>query len=224
MEKLVAPSILSADFGILARECEMLNSSEADWVHVDIMDGVFVPNLSFGFPVVEAIAKHCNKPLDVHLMIVNPDLYIEKYADLGASVITVHIEACTHLNRTIDKIKKLGCKAGVALNPHTSIAQLEDIANELDLVLLMSVNPGFGGQSFILNTIRKMYRLLDIKSRFDADFMIEVDGGINNKMASILYEAGANVMVAGNSIFKAENPLLAIAELKQIARQYDYSL
>ncbi len=224
MEKLVAPSILSADFGNLRAACEMLNASEADWVHVDIMDGVFVPNLSFGFPVVSAIAMASTKPLDVHLMIVNPDAYIEKYADLGADTITVHLEACTHLHRTVEKIKKAGCKAGVALNPHSSVLLIEDIAVDLDLILLMSVNPGFGGQSFIMNTLRKLYKLMDVKNRIDGNFLIEIDGGVNNKLAGVLYEAGANVMVSGNSIFGAENPIVAIRELKEIARLHDFTI
>jgi len=211
---LIAPSILSADFGNLQRDIEMINNSDADWFHVDIMDGVFVPNISFGMPVLEAIKKHATKPLDVHLMIVNPDNYISTFAKLGADILTVHYEACTHLHRTIQAIKNTGMKAGVALNPHTSVAVLQDIIQDLDLVLIMSVNPGFGGQSFIENTYSKIKRLKDLIIENNASALIEIDGGVTNKNAKQLVDFGADVLVAGSYIFGSQNPKETIAELK----------
>jgi len=216
MNYLIAPSVLAADFGNLQRDIEMVNSSEADWFHVDIMDGVFVPNISFGFPVVEAIKKHAKKPLDVHLMITDPDRYIEAFANAGASVITVHYEACVHLHRTVDAIKKLGCKAGVALNPHTPVSLLEDIVQDIDLALIMSVNPGFGGQKFIQQTYRKIRTLRELSAGIHDDLMIEVDGGVNIDNAPLLLEAGANVLVAGNFVFSAQDPLSTVQQLKAI--------
>lgn len=211
---LIAPSILSADFGNLQRDIEMINYSEADWFHVDIMDGVFVPNISFGMPVLEAISKHATKPLDVHLMIIEPDKYIQTFANLGATILTVHYEACTHLHRTIQAIKSAGMKAGVALNPHTPVSVLEDIVKDLDLVLLMSVNPGFGGQTFIENTYLKTKKLKDLMIEKKSSALIEIDGGVTNKNAKQLADAGANVLVAGNYVFTAENPTQTIANLK----------
>ncbi len=194
----------------------MVNGSRADWFHVDIMDGVFVPNISFGFPVLDALAKHAAKPLDVHLMIVDPDRYIEQFKKAGASNITVHFEACTHLHRTVHAIKELGCTAGVALNPHTPVAVLEDIIDDLDLVLLMSVNPGFGGQKFIENTYRKIRALKALAAGRNDSLLIEIDGGVNAKNASTLLDAGANVLVAGNFVFTAPNPAEVISQLKEI--------
>jgi ribulose-phosphate 3-epimerase len=217
MKHLIAPSVLSADFANLQRDIEMINSSEADWFHVDVMDGVFVPNISFGFPVMEAIKRHAKKPLDVHLMIVNPDQYIERFAAAGADVITVHYEACTHLHRTIQAIHAAGCKAGVALNPHTPVALLKDILTDLDMVLIMSVNPGFGGQEFILNSLRKISLLRSMATHVNPDLKIEVDGGIGIHNAGQLLEAGADVLVAGNAIFGAASPTGMIAELKQVS-------
>lgn len=216
MKHLIAPSVLSADFANLQRDIEMINSSEADWFHVDVMDGVFVPNISFGFPVMEAIKRHAKKPLDVHLMIVNPDQYIERFAAAGANVITVHYEACTHLHRTIQAIHATGCKAAVALNPHTPVILLKDILSDLDMVLIMSVNPGFGGQQFILNSLRKIAELRAMAAQANPDLLIEVDGGIGIHNAGQLLQAGANVLVAGNAIFAAASPSEMIAELKQV--------
>ncbi|HEX8562447.1 MAG TPA: ribulose-phosphate 3-epimerase [Flavobacterium sp.] len=213
---LIAPSILAADFANLQRDIEMINNSEADWFHVDIMDGVFVPNISFGMPVLEAITKHATKTVDVHLMIVDPDRYIKTFAALGANNLTVHIEATNHLHRTLQEIKAQGMKAGVALNPHTSVNQLEDVISEIDLVCLMSVNPGFGGQSFIENTYRKVSLLKEMIVRTKSPALIEVDGGVNNQNALQLAEAGANILVAGNFVFRAQNPAQAIADLKNI--------
>jgi ribulose-phosphate 3-epimerase len=213
---LIAPSVLSADFANLQRDIEMINSSEADWFHVDIMDGVFVPNISFGFPVMEAIRKYAAKPLDVHLMIVNPDQYIERFAEAGASIITVHYEACTHLHRTVQSIHATGCKAGVALNPHTPVALLKDILADLDLVLIMSVNPGFGGQKFIPNTLAKVRELRQMANAVNPDLVIEVDGGVGSHNLGDLVAAGANVLVAGNAVFAADSPTAMIAELKHI--------
>jgi ribulose-phosphate 3-epimerase len=212
---LIAPSVLAADFANLQRDIEMINKSDADWFHVDIMDGVFVPNISFGMPVVEAIQKHAEKPLDVHLMIVDPDRYIKTFASLGANVLTVHYEACTHLHRTLQAIKAEGMQAGVALNPHTSVNVLESIIHDVDLVCLMSVNPGFGGQSFIEHTYEKVRQLKTLIKSKNAATKIEIDGGVNNKNATLLKEAGADVLVAGNFVFTSENPIATIVDLKK---------
>lgn len=213
---LIAPSVLAADFGNLQRDLEMINTSEADWFHIDIMDGVFVPNISYGMPVLETIQKHAKKTIDVHLMIIDPDRYIKTFASLGANVLSVHYEACTHLHRTLQAIKAEGMKAGVALNPHTSVTLLEDIINDIDVICVMSVNPGFGGQSFIESTYKKVRQLKEIISRNKATTLIEVDGGVTNKNARQLAEAGADVLVAGSYVFKAENQLETIADLKKI--------
>jgi ribulose-phosphate 3-epimerase len=216
MKHLIAPSILSADFANIQRDVEMINNSDADWFHVDIMDGVFVPNISFGFPVVSAIKKHAKKPLDVHLMIVDPDRYLEQFKNAGADVLTVHVEACTHLHRTIHAIKQLGMKAGVAVNPHTSITLLEDIIADIDLVCLMSVNPGFGGQKFIENTYKKIKQLREMSKVLNPNLMIEIDGGVGTQNAAALIQAGANVLVAGNAVFAAAEPKVMISDLKNI--------
>ena len=214
MNHLVAPSILAADFANLQRDLEMINQSEADWVHVDIMDGMFVPNISFGFPVVKAVKKHSTMPLDVHLMIVEPDRYLKEFKDAGASGMTVHYEVCPNLHRTVQHIKELGCRAGVALNPHTPVALLEDIVADLDMVLIMSVNPGFGGQKFIEHTYKKLKDIKELSLRLNPDLYIEVDGGVDAGNVNQLIQAGANVFVAGNSVFSATSPLSAIAYLK----------
>ena len=216
MKKLIAPSILAADFANLQRDIEMINKSQADWFHIDIMDGVFVPNISFGMPVLQAITKHSTKTIDVHLMIVNPDQYIKTFKNLGADILTVHYEACNHLHRTLQAIKAEGMKAGVALNPHTNINLLEDVINDIDMVCLMSVNPGFGGQSFIENTYSKIRQLKELIIKKNATTLIEIDGGVTNKNAKELVDAGADVLVAGSYVFGAQNPTQTIADLKQM--------
>lgn len=213
----IAPSLLAADFGNMQRDVELVNQSEADWHHLDIMDGVFVPNISYGMPVVKAIAAHATKPLDVHLMIVDPDRYIQTFADLGATNLTVHYEACTHLHRTLQAIKAAGMKAGVALNPHTNINFLEDTIREIDLVCLMSVNPGFGGQSFIENTYGKVRALKKLIRSQDSNTLIEIDGGVTDSNAKDLVDTGADVLVAGSSVFKSQNPTTTIASISKIA-------
>lgn len=213
MSHIIAPSILACDFGNLQSEVEMVNNSQAQWFHIDIMDGVFVPNISFGFPVLKQIQKHATKPLDVHLMIVTPDKFIQKFADHGTEILTVHIEACDHLHRTVQAIHAAGMKAGVALNPHTNIALLEDIIQDIELVCLMSVNPGFGGQKFIENTYHKVKQLKELINRRNSKALIEIDGGVNAETAPKLLEAGADVLVAGSYVFRAENPTQTIEEL-----------
>lgn len=213
---LIAPSVLAADFANLQRDIEMVNTSQADWFHVDIMDGVFVPNISFGMPVLEAIARHAKKTIDVHLMIVDPDRYIKTFAQLGANNLTVHYEACTHLHRTLQAIKAEGMKAGIAINPHTNVSLLEDIINDTDLVCIMSVNPGFGGQSFIEKTYDKIKQLKEIISRNGAATLIEIDGGVTDKNAAQLVAAGADVLVAGNFVFRAQDPIATIENLKKL--------
>ncbi|AYQ32287.1 ribulose-phosphate 3-epimerase [Runella sp. SP2] len=213
---LIAPSVLAADFANLQRDVEMLNASEADWIHVDIMDGVFVPNISFGLPVTAAIKKHAKKPLDVHLMIVQPERYLAAFRDAGAEVLTVHYEACPHLHRTIEQIKDLGAKAGVALNPHTPVSVLEDVIADLDLVLIMSVNPGFGGQKFIERTYERVRQAAALIEKQGSLAVIEIDGGVNQENAPLLYHAGARALVAGSFVFNAQDPVETIAQLKKV--------
>ena len=216
MNHLIAPSMLSADFLNLGKDIEMVNASEADWFHLDVMDGLFVPNISFGFPVIEKIAKIARKPLDIHLMIVDPDRYIERFKKAGAQIISVHYEACTHLHRTIHAIRDLGAKAGVVLNPHTPVNLLEDIIRDVDLVLIMSVNPGFGGQKFIPHSISKVAQLKALILETNASTLIEVDGGVDLENAPLLVKAGADVLVAGNTIFSSNNPAATIRQLKNV--------
>ncbi|MBK9508145.1 MAG: ribulose-phosphate 3-epimerase [Cytophagaceae bacterium] len=213
---IIAPSILASDFANLQKEAEMINQSAADWFHIDVMDGVFVPNISFGIPVTEAIKKHANKPLDVHLMIVNPEKYIEDFAKVGADLITVHWEACPHIHRTLAQIKEAGCKAGVVLNPATPVSVLQDIISDCDMVLVMSVNPGFGGQKFIENTYQKVKELKKLILQKKAETIIEIDGGVNLETGAKLVEAGADALVAGSFVFNHQNPMEIISKLKSL--------
>ncbi len=215
MSHIIAPSILSADFANLQRDIEMINNSQADWFHVDVMDGAFVPNISFGFPVIKAIKKHAKKPLDVHLMVVKPDRFLQQFQEAGADILTVHYEACIHLHRTVHAIKALGIKAGVAINPHTSVNFLADIIEDIDVVLVMSVNPGFGGQKFIENTYHKIVNLREIIRAKKSNALIEIDGGVDMNNYTKLLEAGADALVAGNTVFSSANPTQTIADLKK---------
>jgi ribulose-phosphate 3-epimerase len=214
MPTIIAPSVLASDFGNLERDCKMINNSEADWFHIDIMDGVFVPNISFGMPVLAAIQKHAQKPLDVHLMIVDPDRYVETFHKLGAAILTVHYEACTHLHRSLQLIKSFGMKAGVALNPHTPVELLKDTIQAIDLVCIMSVNPGFGGQTFIEHTYEKIKELKELIEKTNSKCQIEIDGGVTDQNTAKLIQCGADVLVAGSHVFKAADPISTIKTLK----------
>ena len=215
MSHLVSPSLLAADFGNLARDIKLINDSKADWIHCDIMDGVFVPNISFGFPVLEYVKKYAEKPLDIHLMIVNPENYLKRYKEVGADILTVHFEACIHLHRIIEEIKSLGMKAGISLNPHTPVTLLKDILKYIDLALIMSVNPGYGGQKFIEHSYEKISELREMCNGAKLDTLIEVDGGVDLTNAAKLYDAGVNILVTGTTIFQADNPKKMISDLKK---------